>query len=1093
MVSEDVLYQSSIIYNNDVKTLFKHKRKRGKENGLQNNKPLYTRSYERIQEELESKLAKAQKAYESWSKTSFEQRASLMKKAAQLARERRDELAAINTIETGKLVTIAAWEMNLCADIMEYYVDNAKDLLKPHFVKTTDQMAGHAVGIYQPLGIIYMIEPWNVPFFQMTRPSAAQLMAGNVVVLKHASNCSQCALAMEKLYRDAGFPEGCFTNLFIDYDQSNALIADKRICGITLTGSTPVGRQIAAESRKNLKKCVMELGGSDVMVVLPDADMKKAVTGAIMGRMTISGQVCAGDKRMFIHESSFDALKAGVTQAIDGMVIGDPLDPNTTLSPLCSKKAADKVRSQIAKAVANGATATEVGPRVPQDSAFVQPTILTGVTPDNPIFHEEIFGPVLMLFSYETEEEAIKLANGTDFGLGSSVYSEDPAHAAKVAAAMESGAVSINQPTMASPAIEYTVKEDEVKDYETSTSGDAKSGFVLTNSHKTETVNISGTKTWADNDNQDGARPDSITIRLMADGKEIQKQEVKADKDGNWTYAFNDLPKYANGQEITYTVSEDAVKDYTTTQKGNDFTNTHKVGKTSVSVKKIWKDNNNQDGIRPEKITVELLANGEKTDKTLTLDEKNNWSGSFTNLDAKKKGKAIAYSVAEVSVPKGYTSEISGNATEGYIINNTHKTETVDISGTKTWKDNDNQDGKRPDKITVTLMANGEDVQSKEIAGDWTYTFNNLSKYDNGKEIKYTIKEDKVAGYTSEVKGYDLINTHKIEKTSVAVKKQWDDTKNQDGKRPTEVTVHLYADGKDTSKAVTLSAKNDWQASFNDLDVNKDGKAIEYTVKEDEVKDYETSTSGDAKSGFVLTNSHKTETVNISGTKTWADNDNQDGARPDSITIRLMADGKEIQKQEVKADKDGNWTYAFNDLPKYANGQEITYTVSEDAVKDYTTTQKGNDFTNTHKVGKTSVSVKKIWKDNNNQDGIRPEKITVELLANGEKTDKTLTLDEKNNWSGSFTDLDAKKKGKDIQYSIAEVSVPKGYKSIITGDATKGYIVTNTHTTHRTTTGKKTNHTSGTNTGMETNVRFYSLSTIVSLLAIAFFRRRFVK
>ncbi len=455
MVSEDVLYQSSIIYNNDVKTLFKHKRKRGKENGLQNNKPLYTRSYERIQEELESKLAKAQKAYESWSKTSFEQRASLMKKAAQLARERRDELAAINTIETRKLVTIAAWEMNLCADIMEYYADNAKDLLKPHFVKTTDQMAGHAVGIYQPLGIIYMIEPWNVPFFQMTRPSAAQLMAGNVVVLKHASNCSQCALAMEKLYRDAGFPEGCFTNLFIDYDQSNALIADKRICGITLTGSTPVGRQIAAESRKNLKKCVMELGGSDAMVVLPDADMKKAVTGAIMGRMTISGQVCAGDKRMFIHESSFDALKAGVTQAIDGMVIGNSLDPNTTLSPLCSKKAADKVRSQIAKAVANGATATEVGPRVPQDSAFVQPTILTGVTPDNPIFHEEIFGPVLMLFSYETEEEAIKLANGTDFALGSSVYSEDPAHAAKVAAAMESGAVSINQPTMASPAIPF--------------------------------------------------------------------------------------------------------------------------------------------------------------------------------------------------------------------------------------------------------------------------------------------------------------------------------------------------------------------------------------------------------------------------------------------------------------------------------------------------------------------------------------------------------------------------------------------------------------------------------------------------------------
>ena len=243
--------------------------------------------------------------------------------------------------------------------------------------------------------------------------------------------------------------------VIIDYDQSNALIADKRICGITLTGSTPVGREIAAESGKNLKKCVMELGGSDAMVVLPDADLQKAVTGAIMGRMTISGQVCAGDKRMFIHESLFDAFKAGVTQTINGMVAGDPLDPKTTLSPVCSKKAADKVRSQIAKAVANGATATEVGPKVPENSAFVQPTILTGVTPENPIFDEEIFVPVLMLFSCKTEEGAIALANGTDFGLGSSVYSEDPAHAARVAAAMESGAVSINQPTMASPAIPF--------------------------------------------------------------------------------------------------------------------------------------------------------------------------------------------------------------------------------------------------------------------------------------------------------------------------------------------------------------------------------------------------------------------------------------------------------------------------------------------------------------------------------------------------------------------------------------------------------------------------------------------------------------
>lgn len=405
--------------------------------------------------QVEQKVAKAQETFQSWSKTTFEERAALMKKAAQLARERRDELAAINTLETGKLISIAAWEMNLCADIMEYYADNAKELLKPHYVKTTDQMAGDAIGIYQPLGIIYMVEPWNVPFFQMTRPSAAQLMAGNVVVLKHASNCPQCAQAMEQLYLDAGFPEGCFTNLYISYDQSNALIADKRICGITLTGSTPVGRSIAAESGKNLKKCVMELGGSDAMVVMPDASLEKAVQGAIMGRMTISGQVCAGDKRMFVHESLYDSFLGGVKQAIDSMVAGDPMDPNTTLAPVCSKKAADKVRSQIQKAVDNGATATEVGPKVPEDSAWVQPTILTGVTPENPIFNEEIFGPVLMIFPWETEDEVIALANGTDFGLGSSVYSEDPATAARMAAAMESGAVSINQPTMAAAGIPF--------------------------------------------------------------------------------------------------------------------------------------------------------------------------------------------------------------------------------------------------------------------------------------------------------------------------------------------------------------------------------------------------------------------------------------------------------------------------------------------------------------------------------------------------------------------------------------------------------------------------------------------------------------
>lgn len=406
-------------------------------------------------EELETKLQKAEKAFQSWKNTSFEERAAIMKKAAELMLERRERYGAINTLETGKPIQIAVWENNLCSDIMNYYAENAKELLKPHFLETSDQMSGHAVGIYQPLGIIYEIEPWNVPFFQMTRPTAAQLMAGNVVVLKHASNCPQCALAMEELLKDAGLPDGCFQNLFVNYEQSDRLIEDPRICGVTITGSTDVGRGVAGRSGHALKKHVMELGGSDAMIVLPDADLSKVIQGALMGRLTISGQVCASDKRMFIHEALYDSFIGGVQMATQQLIAGDPIKPETTFGPLCSKKAADKVKAQIAKAVANGATAIEVGPEVPEDSAFVRATILTDVTEDNPIFYEEIFGPVMMVFKWSDEAEALRLANGTSFGLGGSVYSESPENAARVAARIEAGAISINQPTMASPSIPF--------------------------------------------------------------------------------------------------------------------------------------------------------------------------------------------------------------------------------------------------------------------------------------------------------------------------------------------------------------------------------------------------------------------------------------------------------------------------------------------------------------------------------------------------------------------------------------------------------------------------------------------------------------
>lgn len=260
---------------------------------------------------------------------------------------------------------------------------------------------------------------------------------------------------MEELLKDAGLPDGCFQNLFIDYAQSDRLIEEPRIQGVTITGSTEVGRGVAGHSGHALKKHVMELGGSDSMIVLPDADMEKVISGAMLGRLTISGQICASDKRMFIHKSLYPAFLAGVEQAASQLVAGDPMNIETTFGPLSSLKAAEKVKAQIVKAVEHGATAIEIGPEVPADSAFVRVTILTNVSEDNPIFQEEIFGPVMMVFSWNDEKEVLRLANGTSFGLGGSVYAQNPIDAARVAAGMEAGAISINQPTMASPAIPF--------------------------------------------------------------------------------------------------------------------------------------------------------------------------------------------------------------------------------------------------------------------------------------------------------------------------------------------------------------------------------------------------------------------------------------------------------------------------------------------------------------------------------------------------------------------------------------------------------------------------------------------------------------
>ena len=591
--------------------------------------------------------------------------------------------------------------------------------------------------------------------------------------------------------------------------------------------------------------------------------------------------------------------------------------------------------------------------------------------------------------------------------------------------------------------IEYTVKEEgATSGYTSKVTGDATKGYTITNTHKPETVNISGSKTWNDANNQDGKRPDKITIRLLADNVEVATKNVTAND--NWKWEFKDQPKYSAGKEINYTIKEDAVENYKTTIKGFDVTNSYTPGKVNIPVKKTWEDAGNQDGVRPEKITVQLLADGADTGKTLDLTKDNNWSDTFKGLDEYKAGKKITYTIKEVSV-KGYESAITGTAKEGYTITNKHTPETVSVSGSKTWKDNDDQDGVRPDTITIRLHADGKEVDSKTATADdgWAWNFTNLAKYKAGKEIVYTVTEDVVPNYTSEVKGTNVINTHNPGKTSIAVTKAWVDGNDQDGIRPDSITVHLYADGVDTGKTITVKKSDNWAGSFINLDEKANGQKIKYTIKEDETKGYTSTISGDATKGYIVTNKHTPEVTEVSGIKTWNDNDNQDGIRPDKITIHLFANGTEVSSKEVT--EDNNWSYNFTNLPKNADGKAIVYTVTEDAVKDYTTEVNGYNVTNTHNPEKTSVTVNKEWVDGNNQDGIRPDSITVHLYADGVDTGKTITLKKSDNWVGSFTDLDAKSKGQTIKYTVKEDKV-EGYETEITGDATTGYVVTNKHT-----------------------------------------------
>ena len=585
--------------------------------------------------------------------------------------------------------------------------------------------------------------------------------------------------------------------------------------------------------------------------------------------------------------------------------------------------------------------------------------------------------------------------------------------------------------------IVYTIEEDKVAGYTT-----VINGFDITNSYTTETTKVTVTKTWNDNNDQDGMRPESITINLLANNKVVKSAKV-TEKD-NWSYTFENLDKYANGELVTYTVEEEAVEGYKAVVDGYNITNTHTPITLSINGEKVWVDNNDEAGFRPESITVNLLANGEVIDTKLVTSEAE-WKYTFENLPMYKDGQKIKYEVEELTVDNYETSYDNENP---FIIVNTHNPSKITVSGIKTWVDNNDQDGIRPESITINLTGKiGDEIvyeDSKVVSADdnWKYEFTNLPQYKYGKLISYTIDEDDVEGYSKEINGYDVINTHTPETIIINGSKVWDDNNNQDGIRPDKITVNLLADDKiiDT-KDVSINEEGNWIFEFTNLPKYRDGGIeVKYSITEESVDGYES-----AITDFEITNIHTPETVSYNVSKVWSDYENNDGIRPNSITVRLIADGKEILSQVIN--EENNWSYSFENLPKYRDeGTLIVYEIVEDEVLGYTTTIESSVdvnnpnntiviVTNSHEKEQNSITISKIWEDYNNKYGKRPESITIHLYADGELVE-TLTITEETDWTAILS-KDKYKNGVEIYYTIDEEEVAEYLTTI------DGYTVTN--------------------------------------------------
>ncbi|TSC65620.1 MAG: succinate-semialdehyde dehydrogenase (NADP+) [Candidatus Doudnabacteria bacterium Gr01-1014_77] len=410
-------------------------------------------------QELEQKLALAENAFKVWRKTTFKERADLMMKLGTYLVENKEKLGSLQTLEMGKTISSSETSAAKCGLVCEYYAENAEKMLSDEAVVTDDSEAYVA---FDPLGIVLAVMPWNFPLWQVYRFAAPALMAGNVALLKHASNVPQCALAIEESFKAVGFPDGVFQTLLVSSERTERIIRDNRVKAVTLTGSEKAGASVASIAASEIKKAVLELGGSDPFVVFADADLESTVKQAVSARLqNNTGQSCISAKRFIVAESIVEKFTKGVVEEISKLKVGDPSDRSVDVGPLATEQILKEIEKQVQESVALGAKLEVGGKRIGDVGYFYAPTVLTNVKKGMPVYDQETFGPVLAIISFDDSkedrgfEEAVSISNDTEFGLGASVWTKDMVLAKKATREIDAGSVFVNTPVKSDPRLPF--------------------------------------------------------------------------------------------------------------------------------------------------------------------------------------------------------------------------------------------------------------------------------------------------------------------------------------------------------------------------------------------------------------------------------------------------------------------------------------------------------------------------------------------------------------------------------------------------------------------------------------------------------------